>query len=102
MDFILGFPRTSKQHDAIMVVVEKLTKGAHFISMKVAHNKTDVVDIYMMEVARFHGISKKIVSDKDLKFTSKFWKGLVKGFRTNLKFNTTYHLESVGQTKRVN
>jgi hypothetical protein len=102
MDLIIGFPRTSKQHDAIMVVVDKLTKAAHFIPLKTTHKTTHVVDIYMREVARLHGIPKTIVSDRDPKFTSKFWKGFFKGFRTNLNFNTTYHPESDGQTKIVN
>jgi hypothetical protein len=98
MDFIIGFPRTSKQHDAIMVVVDKLTKASHFIPMKVTHKATNVVDIYMREVAQLHDNPKTIVSDRDPKFSSKFWRGLFKGFRTNLNFNTTYHLESDGQT----
>jgi hypothetical protein len=102
IDFITGFPRTSKQHDTIIVVVDKLTKAAHFIPMKTTHKATNVVDIYMREVARLHGVPKTIVSDRDPKFTSKFWKGLFKGFRTNLNFNIAYHLESDGQTERVN
>ena len=56
----------------------------------------------MKEVALLHGVPKTIVSDRYPKFTSKFWKGLFKGFGTNLNFNTTYHLESDGKTKRVN
>ena len=55
-----------------MVVVEKLTKAAHFILMKVTHKATNAVDIYMREVANLHGIPKKIVSNRDPKFTSKF------------------------------
>jgi hypothetical protein len=102
MDFITGLPRTSKQHDSIMVVVDKLTKAAHFIPLKTTHKEANVVDTYMKEVARLHGIPKTIVSDRDPKFTSKFWKGLFKGFRTNLNFSTTYHPESDGQTERVN
>jgi hypothetical protein len=51
MDFITGFPRTGKQHDLIMVVVEKLTKAAHFIPLKTTHKTTDVADIFMKEVA---------------------------------------------------
>jgi hypothetical protein len=85
-----------------MVVVDKLTKAAHFIPLKTTHKETNVVDIYMREVACFHDIHKTIVFDKDPKFTSNVWKGLFKGFRINLNFNTTYHLESDGQTKRVN
>jgi hypothetical protein len=102
MDFITGLPRTNKQHDSIMVVVDKLTKAAHFIPLKTTHKETNIVDIYMREVARLHNIPKTIVSDRDPKFTSKFWRGLFKGFRTNLNFSTTYHPESDGQTKRVN
>jgi hypothetical protein len=96
MDFITILPRTKKQHDSIMVVVVKLTKATHFIPLKTTHKATNVVDIYMKEVAQLHGIPKIIVSDRDPKFTSKFWKGLFKGFKTNMNFNTTYHPESDG------
>jgi hypothetical protein len=102
MDFITKFPRTSKQHDVIMVVVENLTKVAHFIPMKVTHKETNVDDIYMKEVARLHGIPKKIVSDRDPNFNSKLWKRLFKGFRTSMNFNIAYHPESDGKIKRVN
>jgi hypothetical protein len=102
MDFITKFPRTSKQHDSIIVVVENLTKVAHFIPMKITHKETNVVDIYMRELAPFHGIPKTIVFDRDPKFTSNFWKGLFKGSITNLNLNTTYHPESDGKTERVN
>jgi hypothetical protein len=101
MDFITGLPRTNKQHDSIMVVVDKLTKAAHFIPLKTTHKTSNVVDIYMREIARLHGIPKTIVSDRDPKFTSKFWRGLFKGFKMNLNFNTTNHPESDGQTERV-
>jgi len=102
MDFITRFPRTSKQHDSIMVVVNKLTKAAHFILLKTTHRAADVADIFLKEVARLHGIPKTIVSNRDPKFTSNFWKGLFKGFGTNLNFSTTYHPKSYGQTERVN
>jgi hypothetical protein len=74
-----------------MVVVDKLTKDAHFIPLKTTHKVTNVVDIYMREVERLHGIPKTIVSDRDPKFTSMFWKGLFKGFRMNLNFSIAYH-----------
>jgi hypothetical protein len=102
MDFITKLPRTTKQHDSIMVVVDKLTKDAHFIPVNLTHKETNIVDIYMREIARIHGIPKTIVSDRDPKFTSNFWKGLFKGFGTNLNFSTTYHPESDGKTERVN
>ena len=83
-------------HDSIMVVVDKITKDAHFIPLETTHKATDVVDIFMKEVTRLHKIPKTIVSDRDLKFTSNFWIGLFKGFRTNLNFSIDYHPESDG------
>jgi hypothetical protein len=74
MDFITGFPRTTKLHDSIMVVVDKITKAAHFIPLKTTHKATNVVDIFLKEVARLHRIPKTIVFDRDPKFTSNFWK----------------------------
>jgi hypothetical protein len=102
MDFVTGFPRTSKQHDSIMVVVDKLTKVVHFIPLKTTHKAANVVDIYMREVELLYGIPKTIVSDRDPKFTSKFWKWLFKGFKTNMNFSTAYHPQSDGKTERVN
>ena len=83
-------------------MVDKITKSSHFIPLKTNHKASNVVDIYMREVARLHGIPKTIVSDRDPKFTSKFWKGLFKGFGTNLNSSTAYHPESDRQTERVN
>jgi hypothetical protein len=71
MDFITGLPRTGKQHDSIMVAVDKLMKYAHFIILKTTHKEANVVDIFIREISRLHGIPKTIVSDSDLKFTSK-------------------------------
>jgi hypothetical protein len=91
MDFITGLPRTNKKHDSIMVVVEKLAKDAHFVPMKTTHTMANIAKHFMKEIARLHGIPKTIVSDRDTKFTSNFWRGLFKVFGTNLKFSTTYH-----------
>jgi hypothetical protein len=102
MDFIMGLSRTGKKHDSIMVVVDKLTKDAHFIPLKTTHKETNVVDIFMREITRLHGIPKTIVSGRAPKFTSTLWKGLFKGFITNVNFNTSYHLDSDGHTERVN
>jgi hypothetical protein len=102
MDFITRLPEISKQHDSIMVVVDKLTKAAYFIPLKTTHKSADVVNIFVKEIARLHGIPKTIVSERDPKFTSNLWKGLFKGFGTNRNFSTTYHSESDGKTERVN
>jgi hypothetical protein len=102
IDFITKLPITMKQHDSIMVVVDKLTKDAHFIPVKTTHKETNITKIYMKEISRLHGVPKAIVSDRDPKFTSNLWKGLFKGFGTNLNFSTTYHPESNVKTERTN
>jgi hypothetical protein len=88
-----------KQHDSIMVVVDKLTKEVHFIPVKTTHKATNIVEIYMKEVFRLHGQPKNIVSNRDPKFTTNFWKGLFKVFGINLNLSTMYHLESDGKIK---
>jgi hypothetical protein len=102
MDFITKFLRTTKKHDYIMVMVEKFTKYSHFIPVKSMHKEIDIVDIFMHEVARLHGVPKTIMSDKDSKFTLNFWKGLFKVFGKNMNFSTTYHPESNAQIERIN
>jgi hypothetical protein len=102
MDFITKLPRTMKQHDSIMVVVDKLTKETHFIPVKTTHKATNIANIYMKEVARIHGVPKEIVSDRDPNFTSNFWKCLFKCFGINLNLSTEYHEELDGKTKRTN
>jgi hypothetical protein len=91
-----------KQHDSFMVVVDKLTKAPHFIPIKNTHKTPNIAYSYMREVARIHEVPKEIVLDRDPKFTSKFWKGLFKGFGKNLNLSTMYHSKSDGQTKRTN
>jgi hypothetical protein len=91
INFITKFPKIARQHDSIMVLVDKLSKASHFVHVKTIHMTTNIAKIYMKEIARLHGIPRKIVSDRDTKFTSNFWKGLSKGFGTNINFSTIYH-----------
>ena len=102
MDFITGLPRSTKQNDAIMVVVDKLNKSAHFIPVKSTCKAIDIANIFMKKIFKLYGISKEIVSDRDMKFTSKFWKSLMVGLETKLLFSTAYHPQTDGQTERVN
>jgi hypothetical protein len=102
MDFIIGLPNTNKQHDSIMVVVDKLTKATHFVPVKTTHTSANIAEIFMKEISRLHGIPRTIVSDRDTKFTSNFWRGFFKGFGTNRNFSTTFHLQKDGKTERVN
>jgi len=85
-----------------MVVVDKFTKLAHFIPMKSTYSANDVAHVFIKDVVRLHGFPKKIVSDRDAKFTSRFWNELFVGLGTELTFNTTYHPQTDGQTEGVN
>ena len=91
LDFIMGLPRTKKKNDSIMVVVNKLTKYSHFIPVKSTYKAINIADIFMREISRLHGIPKTIISNWDVKFTSKFWKSLFEGLKTKLGFSTAYH-----------
>nr|CAH66015.1 OSIGBa0093M15.5 [Oryza sativa] len=102
MDFITGLPRTSAGHDSIWVVVDRLTKVAHFIPVKTTYTGHKLAELYMARVVCLHGVPKKIVSDRGSQFTSKFWQKLQVEMGTRLNFSTAYHPQTDGQTERVN
>jgi IS30 family transposase len=102
MDFITGLPTSTKQNDAIMVVVDKLSKSSHFIPVKSTCKEIDISQIFMKEVFRLHDMPREIIFDRDTNFTSNFWKSLMTGLKTKLLFSTTYHPQTNGQTERVN
>eukprot|EP00253_Pinus_taeda_P032926 PITA_32926 len=102
MDFITGLPRTKKNHDSIMVVVDKLSKAAHFILVHSTYKSVQIAHIFMKNVFKLHGLPKVIISDRDVKFTSAFWRTLFAELGTQLNFSTAYHAQTDGQTERVN
>ena len=91
MDFITGLPTSTKHNDTSMVVEDKLSKSAHFIPIKLTYKAIDIAQIFMKEVFRLHGMPRNIISDRDTKFTSNFWKSLMVGLETKLLFSTAYH-----------
>ncbi|GJR32908.1 DNA/RNA polymerases superfamily protein [Tanacetum coccineum] len=101
MDFVTGLPTTQKRHDAIWVVVDRLTKSAHFLPIRKNYGISKLAEIFRQEIVRLHGTPTSIVSDRDLKFTSHFWKGLQKAWGTRLKFSTTFHPQTDGQLERT-
>jgi hypothetical protein len=101
MDFVTGLPLTQDKKDAIWVVVDRLTKSAHFIPINIRDSVGKLTKIYTQEVVRLHGIPSRIVSNKDLRFTSRFWKQFQDSMGTNLKFSTTVHPQTDGQSERV-
>ena len=79
MEFIIGLSKIVRQHDSIMVVVDRLSKVAHFILVKTTYLASEVVQVFIREIVRIHGVPKKIMSKMDAMFTSKFWKELFAG-----------------------
>jgi hypothetical protein len=102
MDFITGFPKSTKQNDAIMVVVEKLSKSTHFVLVKSNFKEIDISNIFMKDISKLHGMPREIIYDRDTKFTSRFWKFLMVGCETKLLFSIVYHPQTNGHTERVN
>ena len=102
MDFIVGLPRTRTGYDSIWVVVDRLTKTAHIIPVKTTYNSAVLAELYMARIVCFHGVPKKIVSDRGTQFTSHFWQQLHEALGTHLKFSSVYHPQTDGQTERTN
>ncbi|KAL0549512.1 hypothetical protein IC582_013996 [Cucumis melo] len=102
MDFITGLPRTLRGFTVIWVVVDRLTKSAHFIQGKSTYTASKWAQLYMSEIVRLHGVPVSIVSNRDARFTSKFLKGLQAAMGTRLDFSTTFHPQTDCQTERLN
>ena len=91
MNFITILPQSKRKNDSIMVVVDILSKYAHFIPMQSTYKTIQIADIFMREIFRLHGILKTVISNKDFNFTSAFWKTLLTGLGTQINFSTAYH-----------
>jgi hypothetical protein len=102
MDFIVGLPRTAKGYDSIWVIIDRLTKIAHFLPVKTYYPVLTYVELYIARILSLHGIPKTIVSDRGPQFVSKFWEELHKSLGTKLLHGLAYHPQTSGQTERVN
>ncbi|GKB81551.1 putative reverse transcriptase domain-containing protein, partial [Tanacetum coccineum] len=101
MDFMTKLPKTAAGQDTIWVIVDRLTKSAHFLPMREDDTLEKLTRQYLKEVVSRHGVPVLIISDRDGKFTSHFWKSLNKALCTRLDMSTTYHLETDGQSERT-
>jgi transposase InsO family protein len=102
MDFNVGLPRTQDGYNLIWVIVDRLTKVAHFILEKTTYFGVKLAELYMSRIMCLHGIPKKIVSDRGSQFTSKFWEKLHESMDTRLNFSSSYHPQTDGQMERTN
>ncbi|KAK5839668.1 hypothetical protein PVK06_008494 [Gossypium arboreum] len=101
MDFVSGLPVSASKKDAIWVVVDRLTKSAHFIPVRTDFSLDKLAELYVSQIVRLHGVPISIVSDRDPRFTSRFWKKLQEALGTKLHFSTAFHPQTDGQSKRI-
>ncbi|KAG7533312.1 Zinc finger CCHC-type [Arabidopsis thaliana x Arabidopsis arenosa] len=102
MDFVTGLPTTIKSKpNAVWVVVDRLTKSAHFIAISETDGAEDIAARYIEEIVRLHGVPVSIVSDRDTRFTSHFWKAFQKALGTRVNLSTAYHPQTDGQSERT-
>ncbi|KAD7477792.1 hypothetical protein E3N88_00928 [Mikania micrantha] len=102
MDFITKLPRTSHNHDSIWVIVDRLTKSAHFLPIREDYSMDRLAKLYVNEIVSRHGVPISIISDRDSRFTSRFWQTLQNALGTQINMSTAYHPQTDGQTDRTN
>jgi hypothetical protein len=102
MDFITRFPKSQKGHDAILVVVDQLSKVAHFLPVKETITASQLAEMYISIIVSLHGIPKEISSDHGSLFTSKFSESFQEAMGTHITWSSAHHPQSQGQVERVN
>ena len=102
MDFIVIFPLTTRRHNSIFVIVDTLTKSAHFIPMRTTYQVPNIDRVFVSEIVRLHGVPKRIISNQGSVFTGRFWTSFQEALGTQLNIITNYHNEIDGNKKRMN
>ncbi|GKB06258.1 putative reverse transcriptase domain-containing protein [Tanacetum coccineum] len=101
MDFVTKLPKSSSGHDTIWVVVDRLTKSAHFLPIREDYKTEKLAKIYTNEIVARHGVPVSIISDRDGRFTSHLWQAFQEALGTRLDMSTAYHPQTDGQSERT-
>ena len=101
MDFVFKLPPTVQRHDDIWVVVDRLTKSVNFLFIREKFSPQKLVELFMNHIVSLHGVPVSIISDRDPRFTSRFWKGLMKEIGVKLNLSTAFHHQTYGQSERT-
>ena len=101
MDFMFKLPRTKDGYTGIMTVVDKLSKRAHFIPLTTNNTSEHIANVFYKEIFKHHGIPRKIISDRDTRFTSDLWRDFTKLLKIRLNLSTAFHPETDGQSERA-
>ena len=91
MDFVTHLPQTSQRHEAVWVIVDRLTKSIHFLVVQMAFTLEEFYRLYIREIVRLHGVLVSIVWDRDSRFTTRFWKSFQRAMSTQLMMSTAFH-----------
>ena len=101
MDFVTHLPRTPQGNDAVWVIVDRLTKSAHFLAVWMTFTLERFCRLYIREIVRLYGVLVSIVSDRDMRFTAHFWRSFQKAMGTRLIMSTTFHPQTDGQSEKT-
>ncbi|CAN6697434.1 unnamed protein product [Malus baccata var. baccata] len=99
MDFVYKLPRTQNGYDCIWVIVDRLTKSAHFLPVREKHSLSQLAELFELKIVKYHGVPISIISDRVPRFTSKFWIAFQEALGSRLFYSTTYHPETDGQSE---
>ena len=101
MDFVTHLPWTSQKHDAVWVIVDRLTKSAHFLVVRMTFTLKEFCRLYIQEIVQLHGVLVSIVLNRDPQFMAQFWKSFQKAMGTQLLMSTTFHPQTDSQSERT-
>ena len=101
IDFVTHLPRTAQGHDAVWVIMDRVTKSAHFLTVRMTFTLERFSQLYIQGIVQLHGVPVSIVSDRDPSLTAHFWRSFQKALGTRLTMSTAFHPQTDGQSERT-